>query len=108
MRPQEVQRGTTVLASCNAPWSTWRRCEEGELTPWQIWNDAEEEWRNTEAWPLLVLPYPTVDDHPSVHKVRMHLPATTVCACGMPGGQHKIRCTGRDGQPGLPATTDED
>ena len=71
MRPQAVQRGTIVLASCNAPWSTWRRCEEGEPTPWQIWNDAEEEWWNTEAWPLLVLPYPE-------QEVRMHLPATTL------------------------------
>lgn len=31
--------------------------------------------------------------------------ATTVCACGMPGGQHKVRCTSRDGQPGLSTTT---
>ena len=71
MMPQEVQRGTIVLASCNAPWSTWRRCEDGEPTPWQIWNDAEEEWWNTEAWPLMVLPYPE-------QKVRMYIPTTTV------------------------------
>ena len=78
MRPRDVKPGTVVLASCNAPWSTWRRCEDSEPTPWQIWNDAEEEWWNTEAWPLLVLPYPAVEDHPSGHKVRMHLPPTTV------------------------------
>ena len=67
MKPQEVKPGTVVLASCNAPWSSWRRCGKDEPSPWQIWDDVEEAWTGTDAWPLLVLPYPS-------QEVQLHLP----------------------------------
>lgn len=58
MKPQDVEPGTVVLASCNAPWSSWRRCLPGDSTPWEIWDDSEEEWHATEAWPLKVMAAP--------------------------------------------------